>query len=187
MLSAPEGQLAEELPTQDTAAYNAYLLGNTLNRYEVRDPNEIVRAAQAYAEAVKIDPEFAAAYARKAVAHLTLTWWGIDPAENTRLAEESLARARTLAPQSIETLIAEGYYRYWAQLDYAGAHAALQKILEQSPQNARLWSLQGAVARRAGDMAGSMAAWERVLRNRSEGCRCRRKPRRQLCVPGAAE
>ena len=163
VLSAPEGRLAEEPPTQDTAAFNAYLLGNTLNRYETRDPNEIVRATQAYGEAVAIDPQFAAAHARKAVAHLTLTWWGVDPAENTRLAEESLARARALAPQSIETLIAEGYHRYWVQLDYAGAHAALQKVLEQSPQNARLWSLQGAVARRAGDMAGSTAAWQHVL------------------------
>ena len=163
VLSAPEGRLAEEVPTQDTAAFNAYLLGNTLNRYETRDPNEIVRATQAYGEAVAIDPQFAAAHARKAVAHLTLTWWGVDPAENTRLAEESLARARALAPQSIETLIAEGYHRYWVKLDYAGAHAALQKVLEQSPQNARLWSLQGAVARRAGDMAGSTAAWQHVL------------------------
>jgi TolB-like protein/lipopolysaccharide biosynthesis regulator YciM len=163
VLSAPEGRLAEELPTQDTTAFNAYLLGNTLNRYETRDPNEIVRATRAYGEAVAIDPQFAAAHARKAVAHLTLTWWGVDPAENTRLAEESLARARALAPQSIETLIAEGYHRYWVQLDYAGAHAALQTVLEQSPQNARLWSLQGAVARRAGDMAGSTAAWQRVL------------------------
>jgi TolB-like protein len=162
VLSAPEGQLGEELPTRDTAAYNAYLLGNTLNRYETRDPNEIVRATQAYGEAVAIDPQFAAAHARKAVAHLTLTWWGVDAAENTRLAEESLARARALAPESIETQIAEGYYRYWVQLDYAGAHGALQAILEQSPQNARLWSLQGAVARRAGDMAGSTAAFERV-------------------------
>ena len=96
------------------------------------------------------------------VAHLTLTWWGVDPAENTRLAEEALARARTLAPDSIETLIAEGYHRYWVQQDFSGAYAALQKILEQSPQNSRLWSLQGAVARRAGDMTGSMAAFERV-------------------------
>ncbi len=162
VLSAGEGPLAEEVPTQDTAAYNAYLLGNTLNRYETRDPNEIVRATQAYAEAVRIDPAFAAAYARKAVAHLTLTWWGVDPAENTRLAEEALARARALAPESIETLIAEGYHRYWVQQDFAGAHAALRKILEQSPQNSRLWSLQGAVARRAGDMPGSMAAFERA-------------------------
>ena len=162
VLTASDGSLAEEVPTQDTAAYNAYLLGNTLNRYETRDPNEIVRAAEAYAEAVRIDPAFAAAYARKAVAHLTLTWWGVDPAENTRLAEEALARARALAPQSIETLIAEGYHRYWVQQDFAGAHAALQKILEQSPQNSRLWSLQGAVARRAGDMPGSMVAFERA-------------------------
>ena len=162
VLSAPEGRLADEVPTQDTAAYNAYLLGNTLNRYETRDPNEIVRATQAYAEAVRIDPAFAAAYARKAVAHLTLTWWGVDPAENTRVAEEALARARTLAPGSIETLIAEGYHRYWVQQDFAGAYAALQEILEQSPQNSRLWSLQGAVARRAGDMPGSMAAFEQA-------------------------
>ena len=163
VLVAPAKLLPEQLPTQSTEAYNAYLRGNTLNRYEEHDPDLIRRAAQAYGEAVAIDPRFAAAHARKAVAHLTLAWWGVDVAENTRLAEQALDRARTLAPQSNGTRVAEGYYRYWVKNDYAGADAAVRAALEQSPQDAGLWRLHGATARRAGDMSGSISAWERVL------------------------
>jgi TolB-like protein len=153
---------AEKLPTRSTEAYDAYLLGNTLSRYELRDPETIQRGIRAYAEAVRLDPEFAAAYARKAVAHLMLVWWTVDPAENLALAQQALERARALAPDAIATHVAEGYYRYWGQLDYAGANAALDTVLKQAPQNAALWNLKGAAARRAGDMDGSVAAFERA-------------------------
>jgi TolB-like protein/Flp pilus assembly protein TadD len=154
---------AGRLPTSNTEAYNKYLLGNTLSRYELRDPAKFEQATKAYGEAVALDPDFLAAHARKAVAHMTLSWWGVGTAENIRLAEESIARAQELAPQSIETQIAEGYYRYWIKADYQGAFAALRRVLEQSPQNARLWSLYGAVARRAGDLQGAaVPAFERA-------------------------
>ena len=152
----------EKLPTRSTDAYDAYLLANTLSRYELRDPEAFRRATRAYAEAVRLDPEFAAAYARKAVAHLTLVWWTVDPAENMVLAEQALERARALAPDAIATQIAEGYYRYWGQLDYAGANSALDAVLKEAPQNASLWNLKAAAARRAGDMDGSIAAFERA-------------------------
>jgi TolB-like protein len=152
----------EKLPTHSTEAYDAYLLGNTLSRYELRDPEAIQRGIGAYAEAVRLDPQFAAAYARKAIAHLTLVWWGVDPTENLALAQQALERTRALAPDAISTRVAEGYYRYWGQLDYAGANAALDVVLQQAPQNAALWNLKGAAARRAGDMAGSIAAFERA-------------------------
>jgi len=151
-----------ELPTSNTEAYNAYLLGNTLSRYELRDAAKFEQATEAYGRAVALDPAFVAVHARKAVAHMTLSWWGVESAENIRLAEESLERARELAPQSTETQIAEGYYRYWIKGDYEGAFAALKPALEESPQDARLWSLYGAVARRAGDTEGAVAAWERA-------------------------
>ena len=153
---------AEKLPTHSTQAYDAYLLGNTLSRYEMRDPEAIQRGIGAYAEAVRLDPEFATAYARKAVAHLMLVWWSVDPVENLALAQQALERARALAPDAISTQVAEGYYRYWGQLDYAGANAALDAVLRQAPQNAGLWNLKAAAARRAGDMAGSITAFERA-------------------------
>ena len=157
----PDGARGE-LPTSNTEAYNAYLLGNTLSRYELRDPDKFERATEAYGKAVTLDPSFATAHARKAVAHMTLSWWGVESAQNVGLAGESLARARELAPQSIETQIAEGYDRYWVKGDYQGAFAALKPVLEKSPQDARLWQLYGAVARRAGDLEGSIAAWQRA-------------------------
>jgi TolB-like protein len=150
-------------PTQNTAAYNAYLLGNTLNRYDTPDVAGITRATEAYAEAVRLDPQFAAAYARKAVAHLTNAWWNIDTLENLRLAEAALARARELAPESTETLIAQATYLYWGRLDYAGAKAVLNDALARAPQDARLWSLLGAVSHRSGDQDTVLKAREKAV------------------------
>jgi TolB-like protein len=163
VLSASAKQRPQELPTQSTEAYNAYLLGNSLYRYDETDADRMRRAAQAFGEAVAIDPKFAEAYARKAIAHLTLVWWGVDVAENTRLAEKALERARALAPQSSGTQTAEGLYLYWVKRDYAGADAAARAALAQSPQDVRLWRLYAGVARRLGDMAASTSAFERVL------------------------
>ena len=149
-----------QLPTESIEAYNAFLLGNTLNRFDDYDEKAMERAAAAYGEAVKIDPSFAEAHARKAMAHLTLAWWQYDTAENIRLAEQSLERARALAPDLGDTKVAEGYYRYWVKGDYAGAEAATRAAIEQSPRNLDLWELLGSILRRSGDMAGARAAFE---------------------------
>ena len=160
VLAQPGQKHAVQLPTQSIEAYNAFLLGNTLNRFDDYDEKAMERAAAAYGEAVKIDPSFAEAHARKAMAHLTLAWWQYDTAENIRLAEQSLERARALAPDLGDTKVAEGYYRYWVKGDYAGAEAATRAAIEQSPRNLDLWELLGSILRRSGDMAGARAAFE---------------------------
>lgn len=163
VLDGPAAPSVAGLPTQNTEAYDAYLLGNSLSRYDQVRPEQVRRAAAAYARATALDPGFAAAYARQAGAYLTLVWWGVDMEENTRLAREALERARALAPGSSETRYAEANYRYWVEHDYAGADALLRAALEQSPKDVRLWTLHGATSRRAGDFAASTAAFERAL------------------------
>ena len=153
-------QHAVQLPTESIEAYNAFLLGNTLNRFDDYDGKKMQRAATAYGEAIAIDPNFAEAHARKALAHLTLAWWQYDTASNVRLAEQSLERARALAPDLGDTKVAEGYYRYWIKGDYAGADAAARAAIEQSPKNVDLWELRGSILRRSGDMTAAASAFE---------------------------
>ena len=161
VLGAAGGRASGKLPTQSTEAYNAYLLGNALNRYEL-NPGVFQRAADAYGEAVAIDPEFAEAHARKATVHTMLAWLGIDVATNARLAEESIERARALAPNARETLVAEGDFQYRVKNDYAGADAAVRAALEESPRDAGLWLLHGSTVRRLGDLDASSEAFERL-------------------------
>lgn len=163
VLEAPARLQAEQLPTQNTEAYNAYLLGNTLNRFETIDDKQLQQASEAYGRAVELDPNFAAAHARKAYTHLVLAWWRVDPKKNLALAEQSLERARALAPESIDTKIAQGFHRYWIEFDYAGAAEEARQALALAPQDPRLWALRAAAARRAGDMAASTEAWQRIL------------------------
>ena len=163
VLGASGEQHAVQLPTESIEAYNAFLLGNTLNRFDDYDGKKMQRAATAYGEAIAIDPNFAEAHARKALAHLTLAWWQYDTASNVRLAEQSLERARALAPDLGDTKVAEGYYRYWVEGDYAGADAAARAAIEQSPRNVELRELQGSILRRMGDMAAARAAFEYAM------------------------
>ena len=162
VLAQPGRKHSVQLPTQSIEAYNAFLLGNTLNRFDDYDETKMERAAAAYGEAVSIDPRFAEAHARKALAHLTLAWWQYDTEKNIRLAEQSLERARALAPDLGDTQVSEGYYLYWIKGDYAGAEAATRAAIEQSPRNADLWELRGSILRRSGDTAGARAAFERA-------------------------
>ena len=160
VLAQPGQKHAVQLPTQSIEAYNAFLLGNTLNRFDDYDEKKMERAAAAYGEAVAIDPGFAEAHARKALAHLTLAWWQYDTANNVRLAEQSLERARALAPELGDTMVAEGYYLYWVKGDYVGADAAARAAIEQSPKNVDLWELRGSILRRSGDMTAALDAFE---------------------------
>ena len=160
VLGSSGQQHAVQLPTESIEAYNAFLLGNTLNRFDDYDGKKMQRAATAYGEAIAIDPNFAEAHARKALAHLTLAWWQYDTASNVRLAEQSLERARALAPDLGDTKVAEGYYRYWIKGDYAGADAAARAAIEQSPKNVDLWELRGSILRRSGDMTAAASAFE---------------------------
>ena len=163
VLDGPGTVKGEALPTQSTEAYDAYLLGTSLYSLDKGGPEAISRAAAAFGKATAIDPNFSDAYARKAVAHVALAWWTVDTAENRRLAQQALERARALAPEALETRVADGYYRYWGLHDYAGASEAARLALEQWPQEPRLWLLRANSARRAGDIAASQAAYEHAV------------------------
>ena len=163
VLDGPGSAGTEKLPTQSTAAYDAYLLGTPLSDYEAGRPDQLRSAAKAFGQATSIDPNFADAYARQALAYLTLVWWRVDLEENLRLARQALERARALAPNALETRLAEGYYRYWGLNDFAGGTEIARVALEQWPQEPRLWQLRAASAQRAGEDGASKSAWEYLI------------------------
>src|SRR5437762_2873541 len=107
-LSGAEQKAVAEKPTQNAAAYDAYLRGLTIehNNYNY---DAYIQAERNYQRAVELDPNFGLAWARMAILRSFLNFNAIDP--NTYTAEsvkQAADRAMALAPDAGESWIALG-------------------------------------------------------------------------------
>ena len=147
-LSGAEAKAVTDKPTQNAAAYDAYLRGLSIeHNYYSYGAFEL--AARAYVQAVQLDPKFAIAWARLGVIRSFLYFNGVAPVENTAAAvKEAADRAMALAPEAGESWIAVGAYRYRVQRDFAAAFAAYQEALKRLPNNSFVYQYLGIVQRR---------------------------------------
>jgi TolB-like protein/tetratricopeptide (TPR) repeat protein len=148
-LTGREQQVLAEKPTVNMAAYDAYLRGLDFASRPGANPADYRKAAEAFEEAVRLDPKFAEAWARLARSSAVLAFMQIDatPAreEKARVAVET---ATQLAPGSPETLLANAYYRYHLKHDYAGARELFEKIRRELPSNTEAVEALAKIARR---------------------------------------
>lgn len=68
-----------------------------------------------------------------------------------------------LAPESLETLKAQGFYRYWIERDYAAAITIFERIRQQSPSDDAATYALAAIARRQGRWSDSLPLWNQAL------------------------
>jgi len=149
-LSGAEQRAVEEKPTQNTAAYDAYLRGLNIehNNYNY---DAYVQADRNYQHAVELDPNFALAWARMAILRSFLNFNAIDL--NTYTADsvkQAADRAMALAPDAGESWIAQGAYRYRILRDFNTALAAYDEARKRLPNSALVWQYRGFVLRRLG-------------------------------------
>ncbi len=143
--------------TQSSEAYDAYLRGLALYRKAVRPDRS---AQQFLAQAVRLDPGFAAAWALLAQSHAYF-FFNLDATEERRgAARSALATALRLQPDLAEVQLAQGYYQYWVEHDYAGARRDFEQLLAKWPNNAEILTAIGRIARRQGRWAQSNIAGE---------------------------
>jgi TolB-like protein len=145
-------------PTQDLAAYEAYLAGLAEGYWSVSDT-----AAVLFETAAERDPGFADAWAAAAIAR---AWQARvlseSPGETEalarerRAAERALQRARDLAPRTRATLLAEGYVRYYVEWDFAAAARSFEALAAQYPQDATVVASTGLIHRRLGNWAEAL-------------------------------
>src|SRR5262249_197722 len=149
-LTGTEQEAVAAKPTQNAAAYNAYLRGLSIEHNEY-STNAYVLAANDYAEAVRLDPNFALAWARLAALRSFLYFNRIEPTTNTAAAvKEAADRAIALAPEAGESWIAQGAYRYRVQRDFEAALAAYKEAQKRLPNNALVYQYIAYVQRRLG-------------------------------------
>ncbi len=149
-LSGAEKHAVAEKPTQNAAAYDAYLRGLNIehNNYNY---DAYVQAEHNYRRAVELDPNFALAWARLAILRSFLNFNAIDlnmyTADSVKQAAD---RAMALAPDAGESWIAQGSYRYRIVRDFNSALAAYEEARKRMPNSALVYEYLGFILRRLG-------------------------------------
>jgi TolB-like protein/Tfp pilus assembly protein PilF len=149
-LTGAEVKAVTDKPTQNAAAYDAYLRGLSIEHNDY-SYGAFELAARAYVQAVQLDPKFALAWARLGIIRSFLYFNGVAPSENTAAAvKEGADHAMALAPEAGESWIAAGAYRYRVQRDFEAALAAYQEALKRLPNNSFVYQYLAIVQRRLG-------------------------------------
>jgi TolB-like protein/Tfp pilus assembly protein PilF len=162
-LSGTEQKAVTDKPTQNTAAYDAYLRGLNIehNNYSY---DSYVQAERNYLRAVELDPNFALAWARLAILRSFLNFNAIDL--NTYTADsvkQAVDRAMTLAPDAGESWIAQGSYRYRILRDFNSALSAYDEARKRLPNSALVFEYRGFVLRRLGRWQEAEASYKKAI------------------------
>ena len=136
-LLAPQGSQDERPPGGNLAAYDALLRGEAL--YDRHDGDGSRQAIAAFEQAVALDPNYAQAYARLALARIQLATRfppeAGDVREEGEKARREAALALRMAPNSAKVHAANAAWMSGIALDQAGAMHETMRALELSPQD----------------------------------------------------
>jgi TolB-like protein/class 3 adenylate cyclase/Tfp pilus assembly protein PilF len=150
-LSGAEQKAVAEKPTQNAAAYDAYLHAVAIDDAVTLDITK--QAAPLYAEAARLDPQFALAWARLSIARSQLYFNGIDPQTNTGAAvKEAADRAIALQPELGEASLAQGVYRYRVLRDFQGALQSYEEAFKRLPNSPFVLEQMAHLERRLGQL-----------------------------------
>jgi len=149
-LTGAEHVAISATPTQNVAAHDAYLRGRALDTagytYDV-----VRKQVEAYAEAVRLDPNYALAWANLANMQGYLYFNGVDPDRYTvETIKHATDMALKLQPDLPESQLAQGIFRYRVLHDFAGAQQSFEAVLRQAPNNKEALQVLGLVERRQG-------------------------------------
>ncbi len=137
-LGSGQKETLSERPTQNLAAYDAFLKGEASQGLILLNPPTLRSAITYYEQAVALDSGFAEAWAKLARAHGGY-YYNVTPspaeADASRRAAE---RAVALAPRQPESYQAMGSYYYLVRADNEKALAAYEEGLRVTPDNAEL-------------------------------------------------
>ncbi|MDT8402669.1 MAG: helix-turn-helix domain-containing protein [Bacteroidales bacterium] len=152
VISSSEKSHIEERPTKSTEAYDNYLKARFLNhkandeqRFDINKEG-LMASLQYYEKAVKIDPQFAEAWAGLANAWYNLAAWGwYQPYyEGVQKAWEYCNKALELDPECAEAHAVKGVYHMLPERRFDESRKELQLALELNPNfsTAHQWYAQ---------------------------------------------
>ena len=140
-LSLEEEQRINARPTENMAAYNAYLRGRQLMAR--RSSEEVDQAATEFRRAVNLDPEFALAWASIAdVASMQMQYSDLDLLESVQIRRTATERALALDDQLGEAHLAKAMLLRFDEM-LPEAEAAFRRAISLSPGNATAYQWYG--------------------------------------------
>jgi TolB-like protein len=133
ILTPEETKQIEDIGTQNSEAYNLYMIGNHLMTQ--RNENAFRRAIDNYERAIELDTNFAQAYAGAAMAYFELTTWDV-PLPDLKFKPVSMDLA--LHALELNKELGEAYYiigaiKAYHEQDWTGAEEAFKKGMKYSP------------------------------------------------------
>ena len=162
-LTGAEEKALTDKPTQNAAAYDAYLRGLSIEHNEYSYDSD-QRAGGAYGQAVQLDPKFGLAWARLAAIRSFLFFNNIDSSVNTATAvKEASDRAMQTAPEAGESWVAQGAYRYRVLRDFDGALVAYEEAQKRLPNSAFVYQYMAFVQRRVGRWQDAETSYKKAL------------------------
>jgi len=138
-LSPQEKDRLNERPTENLAAYNAYLRGRQLMAR--RNSESVDKAALEFQRAVELDPQFALAWVAVAeISSLQNQYSNLDLLESLERSREATDRAMSIDDQLGEAWLSQASLLEYDR-QYDEADAAYRKAIELSPgyASAYLW------------------------------------------------
>ncbi|PYK86269.1 MAG: hypothetical protein DME40_16530, partial [Verrucomicrobia bacterium] len=163
-LTDQEEQVIAAKPTNNPAAYDAYLRGRAFAAGSQFDKSAVENAIQSYQDAVRLDPSFVLAWVDLSCVQSGSFWLGDDPSpERLAAAKDSADRALALGPNLPETHLALGYYLYYGQHDFTGGLAEFQQAEKGLPNNVDVIGAIGRIQRRLGHWEEAIVAWHRII------------------------
>jgi TolB-like protein/Flp pilus assembly protein TadD len=161
------GDVSDKIKTGGThipAAFDAYLRAST--RYGLQQSaTEHQAAIDAYTEAIRLDPEYALAYADRSVALAEFAlYWASGSAVHNALAkaEVDARKAVDLAPELAEGHLALAALRA-RSLDFTGADQEYRRAITLAPGAARIVAAYGDFSGDMGKYGAALSTMERAV------------------------
>ena len=162
-LSPEESRALDVRPTENLAAYEAFLRARAATNLADYGREKYEEAEPLVKLAVDADPDFAQAWALLAEIHGQAVWQGYDTSpQRQQLARDALDRALTLAPDDPSVVAAKADQLYRLDTDYPAAYELYLKAESLAPNDARIVLFRAITERRMGQWDTAIGTFERA-------------------------
>jgi TolB-like protein/Tfp pilus assembly protein PilF len=152
--------LLERRPTENPAAYDAYLKARRLlDQGALIDEDAVISLLQ---QAVETDPNFAAAWAMLGGRHAFAYFNRDKSAARLAQAKSAIDTAAQLAPDDPEIMEGLGDYYYYGFRDYTRAAEQYRRLAQLRPNDAAVFASLSYIARRQGRFPEAVAHMKRA-------------------------
>ncbi|HZZ57851.1 MAG TPA: TIR domain-containing protein [Opitutaceae bacterium] len=162
-ISPQERNLLERRPTQNAAAYDAFVKGREIDQRADLSDRSIRERIALFNQAVRLDPAFASAWGELADAYAFGYFQNLEGRDDfLAQAKAAIERAQELAPDDPDIQEDLGTYYYYGYRDFARATEIYQRLAALRPNDPTIFNALGLLERRQGRWPESIASMRRA-------------------------